>query len=151
MLAAGLGQALGGAAGIINAFGLVVVFGGLIGACIMALSERHVGGVKTSLVIAAVGGLARVIAQAMFAAGGNPPSPTSRSRQSTSLFRWLWNCIPTTTRGKVHPESGSFAGSPWCCWSSVSLLALRCLRRWMVTESYWRFSAMMNSCGSASA
>jgi hypothetical protein len=70
LLAAGLAQALGMAAGIINAFGLVAVFGGLIGACISALSERHVGGVKTSLVISAVGGLAWVIAQAMFAAGG---------------------------------------------------------------------------------
>jgi hypothetical protein len=70
LLAAGLAQGLGAAAGIINAFGLVAVFGGLIGACISALSERHVGGVKTSLVISAVGGLAWVIAQAMFAAGG---------------------------------------------------------------------------------
>src|SRR5258708_3149261 len=41
LLAAGLAQALGTAAGIINAFGLVAVFGGLIGACISALSERH--------------------------------------------------------------------------------------------------------------
>ena len=57
LLAEGLAQALGMAAGIINAFGLVAVFGGLIGACISALSERHVGGVKTSLVISAVGGL----------------------------------------------------------------------------------------------
>ena len=73
-IAAGLAQALGQAAGIINAFGLVAVFGGLIGACISALSERHVGGVKTSLVIAAVGGLAWVIAQAMFAAGGTQPN-----------------------------------------------------------------------------
>ena len=48
LLAAGLAQALGMAAGIINAFGLVAVFGGLIGACISALSERHVGGVKTA-------------------------------------------------------------------------------------------------------
>jgi hypothetical protein len=70
LLGAGLAQALGTAAGIINAFGLVAVFGGLIGACISALSERHIGGVKTSLVISAVGGLAWVIAQAMFAAGG---------------------------------------------------------------------------------
>ena len=74
LLAAGLAQALGTAAGIINAFGVVAVFGGLIGACISALSERHVGGVKTSLVIAAVGGLAWVIAQAMFAAGGPQPN-----------------------------------------------------------------------------
>src|ERR1700759_2444470 len=73
VMAAGLAQALGMAAGIINAFGLVAVFGGLIGACISALSERHIGGVKTSLVISAVGGLAWVIAQAMFAAGGRKP------------------------------------------------------------------------------
>jgi hypothetical protein len=72
LFAAGLAQSLGQAAGIINAFGLVAVFGGLIGACISALSERHVGGVKT--VIAAVGGLAWVIAQAMFAAGGTQPN-----------------------------------------------------------------------------
>jgi len=67
------------AAGIINAFGLVAVFGGLIGACISALSERHVGGVKTSLVIAAVGGLAWVIVQAMFAAGGNTVNITPQA------------------------------------------------------------------------
>src|ERR1700720_2962784 len=70
LFAAVLAQSLGQAAGIINAFGLVAVFGRLIGACISALSERHVGGVKTSLVISAVGGLAWGIAQAMFAAGG---------------------------------------------------------------------------------
>jgi hypothetical protein len=70
MLAASLAQSLGMMAGILNGFGLVAVFGGLIGACISALSERHVGGVKTSLVISGVGGLAWVIAQAMFAAGG---------------------------------------------------------------------------------
>ena len=81
LLAAGLAQALGMAAGIINAFGLVAVFGGLIGACISALSERHVGGVKTSLVIAAVGGLAWVIAQAMFAAGGTPTQSATSSGQ----------------------------------------------------------------------
>jgi heme/copper-type cytochrome/quinol oxidase subunit 3 len=65
-----LAQQLGTAAGIINAVGLVAMFGGLVGATIAALSERHVGGVKTSLIITAVGGLAFVIAQAMFAAGG---------------------------------------------------------------------------------
>ena len=73
LFAAGSAQSLGQAAGIINAFGLVAVFGGLIGACISALSERHVGGVKTSLVIAAVGGLAWVIAQAMFVADRTQP------------------------------------------------------------------------------
>jgi hypothetical protein len=70
VLAAGLGQALGTAGGIIQAIGLVAVFGGLIGAAVSALSERHLAGVKTSLVIAAIGGLAWLIASAFFAAGG---------------------------------------------------------------------------------
>jgi hypothetical protein len=70
LLLGALAQALGTAAGIINAFGLVAVFGGLIGAAVSAIGERHIGGIKTSLVIAAVGGLAWLIAQAMWAAGG---------------------------------------------------------------------------------
>ena len=41
LLAAGLAQALGGAAGIIQAIGLVAVFGGLIGAAVSALSGRE--------------------------------------------------------------------------------------------------------------
>jgi hypothetical protein len=43
--------------------------GGLIGAAVIALSERHLGGVKTSLVITAIAGLAWQIATAFFAAG----------------------------------------------------------------------------------
>ena len=79
VMAAGLAQALGMAAGIINAFGLVAVFGGLIGACISALSERHIGGVKTSLVISAVGGLAWVSrGQRRRGAGHNYSSNASR-------------------------------------------------------------------------
>ena len=70
LLAAGLTQALGMAAGIINAFGLVAVFGGLIGACISALSERHVGGVKTSR------GRARL---------GNCPSDVCRGREYVNI------------------------------------------------------------------
>ena len=70
LLAAGLAQALGGAAGIIQAIGLVAVFGGLIGAAVSALAGRELSGVKTSLVIAAVGGLAWLIATAFFTAGG---------------------------------------------------------------------------------
>jgi hypothetical protein len=69
-LGAGLAQALGGAAGIIQSIGLVAVFGGLIGAAVSALSGRELSGVKTSLVIAAVGGLAWLIATAFFTAGG---------------------------------------------------------------------------------
>jgi hypothetical protein len=70
VLGAGLAQALGGAAGIIQAIGLVAVFGGLIGAAVAALSGRELSGVKTSLVIAAIGGMAWLIATAFFAAGG---------------------------------------------------------------------------------
>jgi hypothetical protein len=69
-VAAGLAQALGNAGGIIQGIGLIAVFGGLIGAAVSALSERHVAGVKTSLIIAAIGGMAWLIATAFFAAGG---------------------------------------------------------------------------------
>ncbi len=69
-LAAGLMQALSNAAGVINAIGFIAVFGGLIGAAIMALSERHIGGVKTAIVIALVAGLAFLIVGALFTAGG---------------------------------------------------------------------------------
>lgn len=72
LIAAGLAQALGGLAGVLNAVGLVAVFGGVIGATISALSERHVGGIKTSIVIAGVGAMAWTLAQALFAAGGQP-------------------------------------------------------------------------------
>ena len=68
VLARGLSQASGSAGGIIQSTG--AVFGGLIGAAVTALSERHLAGVKTSLVIAAIGGLAWLIATAFFAAGG---------------------------------------------------------------------------------
>jgi len=70
LLAAGLSQALGQAGGIISTISLVAVFGSLIGACIAALTERHLSGVKTALVIAAVAGLAWIICQAFFVAGG---------------------------------------------------------------------------------
>ena len=56
VLAAGLSQASGSACGFIQSTG--AAFGGLIGAAVTALSERHLAGVRTSLVIAAIGGLA---------------------------------------------------------------------------------------------
>ena len=70
LLAVSLGQALGGMAAVIAAIGLVAVFGGLIGAAVAALSERGLAGVKASLVIAGIGGLAWVIAGAFWVAGG---------------------------------------------------------------------------------
>jgi len=69
-----LGNALGITAGVINAVALVAVFGSLVGAIISAMGERNTGGIKTSLVIAAVGGVAWLLAQAMFAAGGAAPN-----------------------------------------------------------------------------
>lgn len=73
-LLAALGNALGITAGVINAVALVAVFGSLVGAIISAMGERNTGGIKTSLVIAAVGGVAWLLAQAMFAAGGAAPN-----------------------------------------------------------------------------
>ena len=54
LLAAGLAQALGSAAGIMQAFGLVAVFGGLMGAAVSALSERHLAGVIQAIGLVAV-------------------------------------------------------------------------------------------------
>jgi hypothetical protein len=68
VLAAGLSQASGSAGEFIQSTG--AAFGGLIGAAESALSERHLAGVKTRIVIPATGGLAWLIATAFFAAGG---------------------------------------------------------------------------------
>jgi hypothetical protein len=68
VLAAGQRQASGSASGFIQSTG--AAFGGLIAAAVSALNERHSAGVKTGLVIAAIGGLAWLIATAFFAAGG---------------------------------------------------------------------------------
>ena len=71
-VAASLTQALGGAAGLIGAIALVIITAALITGCAEGITQRHVGGVKVSLVIAAVAGLAWVITQAFFTAGGMP-------------------------------------------------------------------------------
>jgi hypothetical protein len=70
LLAAGLTQALGGAVGIIQGISLVGTFGGLAGAAIAALTERHLAGVKLSLVVAGISALAWIICQTFFSAGG---------------------------------------------------------------------------------
>jgi hypothetical protein len=82
-LAAGLSQASGSAGGIIQATG--AAFGGLIGAAVSALSEKHLAGVETTLVIAAIGGLAWRIATALLAAGG--ATTTSLLRPLTRVSR----------------------------------------------------------------
>ena len=78
-LLADLAQGLGSAAGTISAISMVAVFGGLVGAAVSGLSERHIGGIKTSLVIAAVGALAWLVTTAFFGASGiaNNITPTA--------------------------------------------------------------------------
>jgi hypothetical protein len=76
ILAASLTQALGGAGGVIGAIALVIMTAALIAACAEGITQRHVGGVKVALVIAAVSGLAWVICQAFFNAGGLPTNIT---------------------------------------------------------------------------
>ena len=75
--AGGLSQASGSADGIIWSIG--EVFGRLIGAAVSTLSESHLAGVKTSLVIAAIGGLAWLVATAFFAAGGAATNTTPQA------------------------------------------------------------------------
>ena len=69
VIAGGLSQASGSVCGVSQAIG--TVFGGLIGAAVNdALCEKHLAEVETSVVIAAIGGLAWLIATAFLAAGG---------------------------------------------------------------------------------
>jgi hypothetical protein len=80
VLAAGLNQALGTAGGIIQAIALVAVFGGIIGAVVSALSEKHLAGVKTSLVIAAIGGVGLVDCNFVLRSGrGSDQHPVATS------------------------------------------------------------------------
>lgn len=69
-IAAGLVQALGGAAGIIQGISMVTCFASLAGATISAMSERATSGIKVSLIIAAIAALAWLITTAFFTAGG---------------------------------------------------------------------------------
>jgi hypothetical protein len=69
-LAAGLAQALGAAAGIIQAISMVTCFAMLVGATISAMSDRHTGAIKVYLIIAAVAALAWIIVTSFFTAGG---------------------------------------------------------------------------------
>ena len=74
--AAGLSQALGTAAGVLNAIGFLAAFGCLIGASLSGMGERGIQGIKIALILAIVAGLAFLIAQAIFAAGGATPNIT---------------------------------------------------------------------------
>ena len=101
VLAAGLNQALGAAGGIIQAIALVAVFGGIIGAVVSALREKHLAGVKTSLVIAAIGGLAWLIATSFFASSTKSPSWTGSARHSGALIYSLHPAFDMRTHESV--------------------------------------------------
>jgi hypothetical protein len=68
--AVNLSTAVNGIAWIILTFGLVASVGGLLWATIQGMQERTLASVGHGLICAAVGGLALVIATAMFQAGG---------------------------------------------------------------------------------
>ena len=70
---ADLAQGLGSGVGIISGISMFAVFGGLVGAIVSSLTEKHLGGVKTSLVISGLGALWRA----------------PKSRGSSRLALWL--------------------------------------------------------------
>jgi hypothetical protein len=77
-IAAGLTQALGGFLGILQGVAALAFYGGLIGALVAGLSERHIGSAKNALVIAGLGGVAWLLVTAFFAAGGNNVNITAQ-------------------------------------------------------------------------
>jgi hypothetical protein len=89
--------------GLAQALGMAAVFGCLIGACISARRERQMAGVKTPLVIAAVGGRAWV-AKAMFVAGHNPTCNFKRPIK-------LWRSRYILTTRHTDPAFSVFLGT----------------------------------------
>ena len=71
-------------------------FGGLTSAAVSALSERHLAGVKGSLVITAIGGLAWPIATAFF----------SRELLATERFRLLTKVFAGVAIDKSGDQPG---------------------------------------------
>lgn len=69
-LGAGLLQALQTAAGVIQGIGFLAAAAALIGSVISGFGERSVSGLKISLILAIVAGVAFLIVGAFFAAGG---------------------------------------------------------------------------------
>jgi hypothetical protein len=72
LLGAGLTQAEGQGLGVILGIGFVASVVSLVAAALGGFGERSVSGVKVSLVLACVCGLAFVLTQSFFAAGGVP-------------------------------------------------------------------------------
>jgi hypothetical protein len=67
---AALLEALDTAAAVIQGIGFLAAASALIGACISGFGERSISGLKISLILAIIAGLAFLIAQAFFSAGG---------------------------------------------------------------------------------
>jgi hypothetical protein len=70
LAAAGLSQALGQGLGIVLSIGFLAAVASLVAAALGGFGERSIAGIKVSLVLAIICGLAYVIVQAIFQAGG---------------------------------------------------------------------------------
>jgi hypothetical protein len=65
-------QAIGSGLAIILGFGFLASCAALVASCLGGFGERSIAGTKVSLVLAIICGLAYLIVQAAFAAGGVP-------------------------------------------------------------------------------
>jgi hypothetical protein len=115
VLAAGLRQASGSRAGIIQSIGRV--FGRLIRAAVIALSEKHLTEVKRSLVNAAIDALVPLIAAAFFAAGRSYYQHNASGRSMAGAMDrpavlWVGDSQAKTSGGpfRIHLQipNGSF-------------------------------------------
>jgi hypothetical protein len=115
VLAAGLRQASGSGAGIIQSIGRV--FGIWIRAAVSALSEKHLAEVKRSLVNAAIDGVVPLIASAFFAAGRSYYQHDASGRSMAgalgrSAVLWVGDSQAKTSGGplRIHLQipNGSF-------------------------------------------
>lgn len=72
VLAAGLNAALGSGLGLILGIGFLASVTSLVASALGGFGERSLSGIKISLILAIITGLAYLICQAVFAAGGVP-------------------------------------------------------------------------------
>jgi hypothetical protein len=68
--AGGLAQALGSGLGIVLGIGFLAAVASLVAAALGGFGERSISGIKISLVLAIICGLAYIIVNAIFTAGG---------------------------------------------------------------------------------
>ena len=125
VLAAGLRQASGSGAGIIQSIGRV--FGIWIRAAVSALSEKHLAEVKRSLVNAAIDGVVPLIASAFFAAGRSYYQHDASGRSMAgalgrSAVLWVGDSQAKTSGGPLGYTSKSPTDLFWKItrlWSSL--------------------------------